>query len=98
MKAIFGMLDIKADVNKYKEKTKKGVRYHMCKAWDDHMERGRREGRREGEQNALQKSLYALIRSLKEYSVDLEDIYQSVVKQDIYHGVTREQVAEYYNA
>lgn len=98
MKAIFGMLDIKADINMYKEKTKKGEKYYMCKAWDDHMERGRREGRIEGEQNALQKSLCVLIQSLKEFSVDLEDIYQSVVKQEIYRGVTREQMMEHYNA
>ena len=74
----------------------------MCKAWDDHMERGRVEGRIEGriegEKNAIKKSLMVLIKSLKEYSIDFENIYQSVMKQEIYSGVTREQVLEYYNA
>ena len=29
IKAIFGMLDIKADINKYKMETEKGVKYHI---------------------------------------------------------------------
>ena len=97
-KAIFGMLDIKVDINDYMEKTEKGRNCNMCKAWDDHMERGRTEGRIEGEQNAIKKSLQVFIGALKEYSTDFEKIYQSVSKQEIYAGVTREQVMEYYNA
>ena len=47
VQAIFGILDIREDIDKYKEKTEKGERVNMCKAWDDHKERGRREGRQE---------------------------------------------------
>ena len=46
-KAIFGMLEIKENINKYKKKTKEGERINMCKAWDDHKESGRYEPRRE---------------------------------------------------
>ena len=106
MKAILGILDIKTDINKYKKKTVEGVKYHMCKAWDDHKEsgrqegirEGRREGRCEGEKNALQKSLLVLILTLKECSLELESVYQKVKKQEIYKDVTFEQVKKYYYA
>ena len=32
VKAIFGMLDINLDISKYKNKTRKGAGYNMCKA------------------------------------------------------------------
>lgn len=97
-KAIFGMLDIKADIDKYKRKTSKGVRYHMCKAWDDHIERGRREGRQEGRQETIKESLVALINSLKKFSTDLEAVYNEVIGYELYKDVTWEQVREYYYA
>lgn len=92
-KAILGMLDIKININKYKEK---GGRLNMCKAWDDHIERGRREGRQEGRQEALKESLIALIDSLKNFSTDLEVIYNAIIEHDIYKDVSREQVKNYY--
>lgn len=102
VKAIFGMLDIKADINKYKTETKKGVKYHMCKAWDDHMERGRQEGYREGclegEQATIKKSLKVLIDSLKKFSADLEMVYNAVVENELYKDITKEQVEKYYYA
>ena len=48
IKAIFGILGIKEDINKYKKKTEEGVKYILCKAWDDHRESGRMEGERTG--------------------------------------------------
>ena len=59
--AIFGILDIKGDIDKYKEKTEKGERVNMCKAWDDHIERGRREGRQE----ALEENLKCIMKNMK---------------------------------
>ncbi|MBR5596680.1 MAG: Rpn family recombination-promoting nuclease/putative transposase [Lachnospiraceae bacterium] len=94
VKAIFGMLDINLDISKYKNKTTKGVGYNMCKAWDDHKERGRQEGMQEG----LQKGLRAIVESLKKLSLDLENVYKVVIENDLYKDVTKEQVKEYYYA
>lgn len=93
-KAIFGMLGIKEDINKYKKRTEKGVRFHMCKAWDDHKESGRREGR----QDALKESLVILINSLKKFSTDINAIYDAVVENELYKDVTMEQVKNCYFA
>ena len=93
-KAIFGMLGIKEDINKYKKRTEKGVRFHMCKAWDDHKESGRREGR----QDALKESLVILINSLKKFSTDIDAIYDAAVENDLYKDVTMEQVKNCYFA
>ena len=88
--AIFGILDIKENINKYKKKTEEGDKVNMCKAWEDQKESGRRE--------ALRESLKALIHSLKKFSIDLEAIYNTVVENELYKEVTREQVREYYYA
>lgn len=94
VKAIFGMLDIKADINKYKIKTEKGVKYHMCKAWDDHMERGRQEGRQEEQREGL----LSLVNILSTIFSDFETIYNKIVSDEKYQNVTREQVEKYYYA
>ena len=68
-KAIFGMLDIKENMDNYKKNTEKGDRINMCKAWDDHMERGRREGReegkREGRYEEKAENLQCIMKNLK---------------------------------
>lgn len=96
--AILGMLGIKVNLNKIMINTEEGVRFDMCKAWDDHKESGRREGRREGEQEALKKSLRALVKSLKRFSLDIEAVYNAVIENDLYKEVTKEQVRDYYYA
>ena len=49
-KAIRGILGVKIDLDKIKEKDKEGREvYNVCKAFDDYKEEGRREGKREGE-------------------------------------------------
>lgn len=98
VKAILGMLGIKINLNKIAVKTQEGVRYDMCKAWDDHRERGRKEGRLKGEQAAIKKSLKVLIDSLKKFSIDVEIIYNTVVENELYKDITREQVEKYYYA
>ena len=47
----------------------------MCKAWDDHKERGRRE--------ALKESLEVLVNSLKKLSIDFEVIYSVVIENEL---------------
>ena len=93
-KAICGMLGIKVNLNKIMIKTREGVGFDMCKAWDDHKESGRREGERE----VLKKSLEAMIDSLKKFSQDLEEIYNTITENELYKNVTREQVEKYYYA
>ena len=63
-RAIFGMLEIKEDIEKYKKQTEKGERINMCKAWDDHKESGRREGMREGMREGKQEALSASIKTI----------------------------------
>lgn len=70
----------------------KGVRYNMCKAWDDHKESGRLEGR----QDAINESLVVLIDSLKNFYTDIDTIYNTVIKHEIYKDVSREQIKKYY--
>lgn len=94
IKAILGMLGIKINLNKIMVKTQEGVRYDMCKAWNDHKERGRREG----EQVAIKKSVKVLVDSLKKFSTDIEAIYNVVLENELYKHITREQVEKYYYA
>ena len=87
-KAILGMLDVKIDINKYKKKTTEGVRYHMCKAWDDHKESGRREEQKEG--------LISLVNILATIFSDFDTIYNKIISDKKYQNETREQVEKYY--
>ena len=64
-RVIFGMLEIKEDIDKYKKRTEKGERINMCKAWDDQRESGRREGKREGKHEALTENLKCIMKNLK---------------------------------
>ena len=59
--AIFGMLDIREDIDKYKKKTEKGDVVNMCKAWEEQKESGRREGRQEEKE----KNLKCIMKNLK---------------------------------
>ena len=103
-KAILGILGIKINLNKIMVKTEEGVRFAMCKAWDEQKDSGRQEGlqkgfqqgRQEGERETLKKSLKALVDSLKKFSSDLEAIYNAVIENELYKDVTREQVRECY--
>ena len=48
-KAIFGITGIRINLETIREVTEKGKEvFNVCKAFDDHMERGRTEGRKEG--------------------------------------------------
>ena len=82
------MLDINEDIDKYKKKTEKGDRYHMCKAWDDYKESGRQEGLEEG--------LISLVNILSTIFTDFDTIYNKIISDKKYRNVTREQVEKYY--
>ena len=89
-KAILGMLGIKINLNKIMVRTEKGEGFDMCKAWDDHIERGRREEQKEG--------LNSLVNILATLLPDLDTIYNKIVSDKKYRNVTREQVEKYYYA
>lgn len=89
-KSILGMLGIKVNLNKIMVKTEEGVGFDMCKAWDDHMERGRGEEQKEG--------LNSLVNILATIFPDLDTIYDKIVSDKKYRNVTREQVEKLYCA
>ena len=86
MKAILGMLGININLNKIITNVEKGVGYDMCKAWDDHKERGRQEG------------LVSLVNILSTIFPDFDTIYNKIISDKKYQNVTREQVEKYYYA
>ena len=73
-----------------KKEIEKGVRYSMCKAWDDHKESGRQEG--------LQEGLNSLVNILSTIFSDFDTIYNKIISDEKYQNVTREQVEKYYCA
>ena len=93
-KAILSMLGIKVNLNKIMVKTEKGVRFNMCKAWDDYKESGRREGRREEQKEGLS----SLVNILASILLNLDTIYNKIISDKKYQNVTREQVEQYYYA
>lgn len=93
-KTILGMLGIEIDLNNIMINTEEGVRFDMCRAWDDHKE----SGRQEGEKETLKKSLKVLVNSLKKFSLDFEAVYNIVVENELYTEISKEQVKYYYYA
>lgn len=76
-KAILGIMGVRIDIDKIREVKEKEEAYNVCKAFDDHLERGRREGRREGRQEALKNLMENLQVSLEQamelLGIPLED-------------------------
>ena len=56
----------------------------------------RRIAREEGEKVGEKKGLAALVRSLKVFLPDFENVYNAVIKNEEYAGCTREEVMKYY--
>lgn len=94
VKAILGMLGIKVNLNKIRLRKQEGAGYDMCKAWDDHKERGRQEGRREEQKEGL----VSLINILSTVFSDIDTIYNKIISDKKYQNITREQVEKYYYA
>ena len=107
-KAILGILDVNIDLTKYENKMKEGVKVYMCKAWDDHRERGRLEGLQQGieqgkeqvrkqVQEEQQSGLRALVNILSKMYPDFDSIYNAIISEEKYSGITREQIREFYS-
>ena len=64
-KAILGIMGVRIDIDKIREIKEKEEVYNVCKAFDDHLERGRREGRREGKREGMQEALKNLMENLQ---------------------------------
>ena len=59
-------------------------------------EEGEKAGRKVGEKIGEKKGLAALVRSLKVFLPDFENVYSAVIKNEEYAGCTREEVMKYY--
>ena len=44
----------------------------------------------------MEKGLSALVASLKPFMTDFQQLYQAVIKNEIYQNVTQAQVKKYY--
>ena len=56
----------------------------------------REEGEKAGKKAGEKKGLAALVRSLKVFLPDFENVYNAVIKNEEYAGCTREEVMKYY--
>ena len=56
----------------------------------------REEGEKAGKKVGEKKGLAALVRSLKVFLPDFENVYNAVIKNEEYAGCTREEVMKYY--
>ena len=65
-KAILGIMGVRIDIDKIREIKEKEEVYNVCKAFDDHLERGRREGRREGRQEGKREGMQEALKNLME--------------------------------
>ena len=73
-KAIFGITGIRINLETIREVTEKGKEvFNVCKAFDDHMERGRTEGRKEGRaEGRIEGKKEAVKNLMRNLSVSLE--------------------------
>ena len=93
-----------AYTEKIKEKIAKGEEIYMCYIADEiekkGIERGRKEGMEKGMEKGMkkgmEKGLSALVASLKPFMTDFQQLYQAVIKNEIYQNVTQAQVKKYY--
>ena len=93
---------------KIKEIIAKGKEIYMCYIADEiekkGIERGRKEGMekgmekgmKKGMEKGMEKGLSALVASLKPFMTDFQQLYQAVIKNEIYQNVTQAQVKIYY--
>ena len=60
------------------------------------VQEARRIAREEGEKAGEKKGLAALVRLLRAFLPDFENVYNAVVKNEEYAGCTSEEVMKYY--
>ena len=85
---------------KIKEIIAKGKEIYMCFIADEiekkGIEKGRKEGLEKGMEKGMEKGLGALVASLMPFMTDFQQLYQAVIKNEIYQNVTQAQVKKYY--
>ena len=59
-------------------------------------EEGRIEGLEEGQEKGHKEGLEALVKTLKAYCKDFDSLYKAVISNEIYSGLTEEEVRKYY--
>ncbi|MBO5474291.1 MAG: Rpn family recombination-promoting nuclease/putative transposase [Lachnospiraceae bacterium] len=79
-------------------KQEEGEELDMCRAITELIADGKEEGRKEGEFEGIAKGLQALTVTLKGMLPDFNAVYQTIIRNDIYHDVSQEQVRKYYDA
>ena len=72
-KAILGIIGVKIDLESIKECNKKEEVYNVCKAFDDHLERGRREGKAEALKNLMKNLKVSLEQAMELLGIPVED-------------------------
>ena len=56
-----------------------------------------KKGYENGHEKAYAEGLSALVNTLSNFLPDIESVYQTVISQDIYSQVSKEQIEECYN-
>ena len=64
---------MKIDLESIKERNKKEEVYNVCKAFDDHLERGRREGKAEALKNLMKNLKVSLEQAMELLGIPVED-------------------------
>ncbi len=74
---------------------------NMCKGIDELVARGEARGeargKAQGEIRGIERGLAALVSSLKNFITDTEELYQTVIKNEIYKDTPKEEVLKYLN-
>ena len=73
-KAIFGITGIRINLETIREVTEKGKEvFNVCKAFDDHMERGRIEGKKEAVKNLMRNLSVSLEQAMELLGISPEE-------------------------
>lgn len=99
VEAVLDFLRVFADDERYEQikeniiaRQKEGGQVTMCTFAEEMTQRGLEQGLEQG----LDKGLKALVTTLKQYVNDFTGVYQEVIKNEEYAGVTEEAVRRYF--
>lgn len=78
--------------------------FDMCRAITELIEDGKKEGIKEGKETGLleglnqgkEEGLRALTETLKGLLHDFDTVYETIIQNNSYHNITKEQVRKYY--
>lgn len=68
----------------------------MCRAITELIEDGKKEGRETGLLEGKEEGLRALTETLKGLLHDFDTVYETIIQNNSYHNITKEQVRKYY--